>query len=338
MIAFLRLWGDLALADPVFLLLLLLLPLLWAWRRSGRARPALLWGGIRGRSGVPKTFRSRLAGLPLLLEIAGVGLLILALARPQRIRERVDVESRGVDIVLCLDVSSSMGLPLDDPGAKKKTSRLDAIKAVATRFTKGRKGDRLGVVTFARFPRVLCPPTLDLDAVVGFLKSIRTVHVKEEDGTAIGAGLARAVALLARSKAKSKVVILLTDGQENVHEIEPKEAALAAKRFHVRVHTVAAGRYQYFQGPFGGVFKQEVELDTTDLREIARITGGRFFRARDRKALEKVWSDIDKMEKSVLKGRRWVDARDAGLPLLLGGILLVFLAILTSLFYPGGLP
>ncbi len=338
MTAYLNLWGDLALADPVFLVLLLLLPLLWAWRRSRRCRPVLPWGGIEGRGRIPVGPRAKLAGLPVFLELLGLAFLVLALARPQRIRERVDIESRGVDIVLCLDISSSMSLPLDDPDARKPASRLDAIKKVAIRFVRGRKGDRVGVVTFARYPRVLCPPTLDLDAVESFLKTIRVVQVREEDGTAIGAGLAKAVALLSKSKARSKVVILLTDGQENVHRIEPVDAASAAKQFKIRVHTVAAGRYTYFQGPFGRLYKQEVPLDTSDLEEIARKTGGRFFRARDRKALEKVWSDIDKMEKTELKGRRWVDARDVGAPLLAWGVCLVFLGLLSGLFYPGGLP
>ena len=338
MIAYLKLWGDLALADPLFLVLLGLLPFLWAWRMSRRVRPALPWGGIEGRGRVPAGPRARLIGLPPTLEAAGVGLLVLALARPQKIQERVDIQSRGVDIVLCLDVSSSMELPLDDPGAEKKKSRLACIKEVAVRFVRGRKGDRVGVVTFARFPRVLCPPTLDLEAVEGFLKSIQAVRVREEDGTGIGAGLARAVALLAKSKARSRVVVLLTDGQENIHEIEPLEAGRAAEKFKVRVHTVAAVRYVYFRGPFGGVFKQEQELDTRDLEEIARMTGGRFFPARDRKALEKVWSDIDKMEKTKFKGRRWVDARDVGAPLLAWGIILVFLGLLSAVFYPGGLP
>ncbi len=338
MAAYLNLWGNLALADPVFLFLLLLLPFLWAWRRSRRARPVLPWGGIEWRGRMPLGPRARLSGLPLFLEILGLAFLILALARPQKILEQVEIESRGVDIVLCLDISSSMNLPLDDPGARKQASRLEAIKDVAVRFVRGRKGDRVGVVTFARYPRVLCPPTLDLDAVESFLKSIQVVQVKEEDGTAVGAGLAKAVALLAKSKARSKVVVLLTDGQENIHRIEPREAALAAKQFKVRVHTVAAGRYAYFQGPFGGIFKREVRLDTSDLEEIARITGGKFFRARDRKALERVWADIDKMEKTELKGRHWVDARDVCAPLLAWGTCLVFLGLLSGLFYPGGLP
>lgn len=334
MIALLRLWGDLALADPVFLGLLALLPALWFWRR--RRRAALPWASLLGRSALPRTPRAALAGAPLLLELLGLGLLVLALARPQRILERIDATSRGVDIVLVLDVSGSMTSPDLDPEEQK--SRLDMVKQVADRFVAGRRGDRVGVVTFARFPRVLCPPTLDLEAVRAFLSGVEPVRVQEENATAVGSGLALAVARLHQGGAKSRVVVLLTDGEENVREIEPLDAARAAAGFQVRVYAIAAGRYEYLRLPFGQLVKRQEELDTRELEEIARLTGGAFFRARDGEALQRIWEEIDRLERTELQDRRWLDARDLAAPIVAAGLLFVLLALLGRGLWPGGVP
>ena len=326
--------GDLALADPAFLLLLLVLPLLWLWRRRRRVRPALLWGSLAGRLSLPRGWRTRLPLLLSLVEIGGVLLLVVALARPQEVLERVEHTAEGVDIVVCLDISTSMRFP--DMDAAEERSRLQVVKEVADRFIAGRRRDRVGLVTFARFPRIVCPPTLDLEAARRFLQGVELVQVKEADGTGIGAGLMRAVAMLHQSEAKSRVVILLTDGRENIHWIEPLEAARAAKGYDVRVHTIAAGQYQYRPGFGGGFMRLPLRLDTSELEEMAELTRGRFFRARDAEALAEIWAEIDRMEKYELEDRRWVDATDLAAPVIAAGTLLLLAAGMGR--FLGGLP
>ncbi len=164
---------------------------------------------------------------------------------------------------------------------------------------------------------------------------MKAVKYRFEDGTAIGAGLAKCVSLLKKSEAKSKVVILLTDGEENIREIEPIDAAKAAKEFKIRVHTIAAGR---LVSQIGGFFSQAFEIDTTELEKIAKITGGKFFKARDKKALEKVWQDIDRMEKTRMKSRLFLDAKDICAPVILAGIVLMGLGVLLGSTVLGGLP
>ena len=317
-----HLFADYFLADPWFLALA---PLGWL---------ALAWGRVRGareagRVGVlpfgvlPRTLAQRLGFAPLVLEFAAFGLVALALARPVRADELHRNTSEGIDIVLAIDRSGSMQYMDLDP----EKSRLEVVKEVVGDFAVRRTGDRVGaadscaLLTFARYPQLLCPFTLDAGALTGFLSGVEMVKYEAEDGTAIGRGLAKAVAVLAASDAKSKVVVLLTDGENNVDDITPQAAAELAVEQGVRVYTVLAGKYVYQQDLFGRVTPSKRELDTAELEQIAQLTSGRFFRARDRKALEEVYAQIELLERTPRSEERRVDTFDLYPPMLLAALL-----------------
>jgi Ca-activated chloride channel family protein len=260
---------------------------------------------------------------PLALECAAFALVAVAMARPVRANELNTNTSEGIDIVLAIDRSGSMQYT-DLDGAK---SRLDVVKEVVGDFAVRRTGDRVGaadscaLLVFARYPQLLCPFTLDAGALTGFLGNVELVKYEAEDGTAIGRGLAKAVAALSASDAKSKVVVLLTDGENNVDDITPQQAAELAKEKGVRVYTVLAGKYVYQQDLFGRVTPSKRELDTTELEQIAAHTGGLFFRARDRSALEQVYAEIERLERTPRSEERRVDTFDLYPRMLLAALL-----------------
>jgi Ca-activated chloride channel family protein len=171
--------------------------------------------------------------------------------------------------------------------------------------------DNVALVTFANYPDLVCPDTLDANALLGFLASVQMARPNtEEDGTAIGAGLARGVAALRESKAKSKVVVLLSDGETTRREIEPAEAARLARSERVRVYTIMAGKYSYQPDYLRGLVPTEFNLDTTEMEELAQTTGGRFFRADDQRALEDCYAEIDRLERTEREEVRWVETYD----------------------------
>ncbi|MEO6598042.1 MAG: VWA domain-containing protein [Planctomycetota bacterium] len=290
--------------DPAWFWLLLVLPCIvwWRWRcapRTSFAAAGLLRGAMADAvdaAAMPTSWRQRLVSLPLLLELLAMGLAVSALARPVQ-RLPLPPEREGRDVLLCLDRSSSMAATDLAPGR----SRLDIAKEVAAQFVVERANDRIGFVTFARYADLGCPPTLDRDAIRELLGSVQMVEKDgPEDATAIGAAVANAAEVLRRSSARGpargKVLVLLTDGEENVatsltpQEIAPLHAAQLCVRFGIRVHTVVVG--QGNQKTFGRV----VALDTTAVRQLAATTGGRFFQAHDAAALRAVYADIDALE------------------------------------------
>jgi Ca-activated chloride channel family protein len=238
-------------------------------------------------------------------------LVAIALARPLRGSVETNTTTEGVDIALAIDISSSMEYnDLDE-----SRSRLDVIKDVVHKFAARRMTDREGeadniaLLTFAHYPKLICPFTLDVDAMTGFIDGLQIVKNRQaEDGTAIGVGLAKAVALLKGTEAKSKVVVLLTDGENNVYTIRPEDAADLAAKEGIKVYTVFAGRYAYN----GSMFLQRADqaIDTTELEDIAKKTGGRFFRARDPKELEKVYADIENLERTKRITKRFTQTFD----------------------------
>ncbi|HET6204755.1 MAG TPA: VWA domain-containing protein [Planctomycetota bacterium] len=292
--------SSLELGEPWFLLLALLVPAalrLGARRARIRFPATALAAGLRGR-------RSFWRRVPPLFQ--GLGLLgfVLGLARPLAGREEVLHYSEGLDIVLAVDRSGSM----EHQDMAKGKTRLAVVKEVVGRFARARKNDRLALVAFARFAELRCPFTLDAPALIEFLGRVEPAKFRDEDGTAIGVGLARAVEALTHSQAKSKVVVLLTDGENNIEEILPREAATLAKANGVRVYTIGAGRFIYVFDPFRRAFAPtEQALDTRDLDEIASETGGKFFRAEDEGRLEEVYAEIDRLEKTKVEDRRTTD-------------------------------
>jgi len=285
---------------PKMFFLLLLIPAFVAWYiwKQKDTRPSLQMSSLMPFGGVPTSLRVYLRHLPFALRMVAIAMVVLVLARPQSFNVTQNIETEGIDIMIALDISSSM-LAQDF-----KPDRLEAAKDIAIQFVSGRHNDRIGVVIFAGESFTLCPLTSDLRTVSNQINSIELGLI--EDGTAIGVGLANAVARLKESDALSKVVILLTDGVNNKGEIAPLTAADIASTFGVRVYTVGVGTHGTapypVQTPFGTRMQDmKVEIDEDVLKQIADITGGQYFRATDGKGLARVYEQIDQLEKTKIE-------------------------------------
>jgi len=322
-----KLWGVYSLADPWFLALIPagLLALAWGRSRRGRERgrvPVLVTGPTA------RSLAQRLAWIPTALSATAIVLVAIALARPLRGSVETSSQTEGVDIVLLIDRSGSMR----HEDLEEGTSRLEVVKSVVRDFAVRRMTDREGaadnvsLVVFSAYPRLLCPFTLDVDAITGFLAELKPVENRAEDGTGIGVGLAKAVAVLRENESKSKVVVLLTDGENNIDLITPIAAAELAAQEKVKVYTVFAGRYEFGYDLFGNLQRSQREIDTTELEQIAHMTGGRFYRARDRRDLEKIYAEIESLERTKRIERRWSETYDLYLAWLAPGLLLHLLS------------
>jgi Ca-activated chloride channel family protein len=311
-----ELFGDYSLADPWFLALLPLVLAVVLWGRSRRGRSAGRVSVLPGGD-LPKSLRQRMTWVPPFLQAVALVLCVIALARPLRGNVEENTVSEGVDIALLLDRSSSMSLPDLSESEDRIQSRLDVVKEVVEDFAVRRMTDREGnsdyvaLITFAYYPQILCPFTLDVNALTNFLRTTRTVEGgTPEDGTAIGIALAKAVAVLRDSKAKSKVIVLLTDGENGIDDITPMEAAEMAAAEGIRVYTILAARYVYKRGFTGVARPTSDKPDTHELEAIAETTGGRFWRARQRDELEKVYDEIEQLERTPREDRRYVETFD----------------------------
>ncbi|MGB3965752.1 MAG: VWA domain-containing protein, partial [Planctomycetota bacterium] len=269
-------------------------------------------------AGVPPTWRQRGLWLGAATKVVAAACLGVALARPVE-REVVPLKEQGIDIVLAVDTSSSMNIP--DMDEAQTIRRMDAARQRAEDFAKARVHDRVGFVAFARYGELRCPLTLDEQALGSFLGSLDTVPEGSElDGTAIGTALVKSVQVLQKSKAKSKVIVLLTDGENTVDDIAPADGAKLAKDAGIRVHTIGLGKGT--PTLFG--FRP---LDFGDLRSIAEATGGTFFQPKSDADLARVYARIDELEKVELEDPRYrtVDRFEwplaAGLVLLLAALL-----------------
>lgn len=288
-------FGDVTLLDPWFLLAvpLALLAVLWRWRRP---RAALATASVQLFAGLAPTLRQRLVWLPQAGRLLAAICLGVAMARPVQ-REVVPMREEGVDIVLLVDTSSSMQIDDMDTGGSMR--RIDAARTRAEQFAAKRVNDRVGLITFARYAELRCPPTLDEGALAAFLRTVETVPTNSEyDGTAIGTALAKVAQVLGKSQAKSKVAVLLTDGENTVDDILPADGAKLCKDAGIRVHTIGLGHGQ--PGPFGFV-----RLDFTDLQQIAETTGGTFFQPKTDEDLAAVYARIDTLEKTELEDPRY---------------------------------
>ena len=320
-------WTGLVLLQPGLLLLALLVPgALWlAWRRGGPALPFAPLALFEGEPALPPSWRTRSVFVPRLLAALGALLLVVALARPAS-REQLPVEAEGIDILLCLDTSSSMTANDMD----RRRTRLAIARDAAVGFVRGREHDRIGLLTFARYPDVRCPLTLDHTALEEILDDLTTVSGEgPEDATGIGTAVARAAQVLEGSGAASKVVILLTDGDENVAqagaqgEIAPAHAAQLCERLGVRVYAIAAGTGR--PDP-SGAWKRP---DTRAVRGIAQRTGGAFLEATDAGALDDVYARIDGLERTFFEEPDQI-FRDRYLPIVLAALAALLLAALLA--------
>lgn len=296
--------------NPLWLLLLpftVLLPLL-------SRQPRLLWPSIlaiRQRPGA----RVLLAPLPRLLAAVGLSLLVVALARPQQVDRQRVVEREGIDIVLVLDTSGSMEAQ-DFKLGGRSVNRLDVAKEVIARFVDGRDDDRVGLVVFGQEAFTQVPLTLDHDAMVGFLAQVQ-IGMAGERSTAIGDAIAVGARRLKDLDAKSKVMILLTDGRSNSGQLDPIQAAEAAAALGIRVYTIGVGG----GGGAGvmGMFRGRSDLDERTLQAIATLTDAQYFRASDTDALAKVYATIDELEKTTAEAKELVHRDERfGLPAALG--------------------
>lgn len=257
---------------------------------------------------VPKSYKNYLIHLPFGLRILTLALIIIVLARPQTTNSWQSSEIEGIDIMLAIDVSTSM-LAED-----LKPNRLEAAKEVAAEFVNGRPNDNIGITLFAGESFTQCPLTVDHAVLLNFIHGTRCGLI--EDGTAVGMGIANAVSRLKESKAKSKVVILLTDGTNNRGDISPLTAAEIAKSFGIRVYTIGVGTngeapYPY---PVGGTVqyvKMKVEIDEKTLAQIASTTEGNYFRATSNSKLKEVYEEIDKLEKTKLNVKEFSKREEA---------------------------
>lgn len=321
-------WADIVFKDPWVLYLLILLPLWagWYWWRSDKDSPDLLLSGA-GWSEERMTWKERLIHLPFVLKLLGLALIIVALARPQSSSSWQDETTEGIDIIMSLDVSGSM-LAEDF-----KPNRLEASKKVASKFIDNRPTDRIGVVVFAGQSFTQCPLTTDHSVIKNLFEGIQSGVL--EDGTAIGMGLATAVKRLKDSDAKSKVVILLTDGDNNSGSIAPKTAAEIAQKFNIRVYTIGVGTKGSapfpFTDPFGRKQYQQMDVKINEplMREIAELTGGQYFRATDNESLEAVYAEIDQLEKSKIDVTEYRKKKEEYLQFALLGFFLILLDILS---------
>jgi Ca-activated chloride channel family protein len=296
------------LAHPYALLLLLLLPVLFRrWRRQQPA--AIAYSAIQALTAVTPSAMTRLRlMLPILRALVFI-LGIIAVARPQQGLQTIKIYSEGVAIVMVVDTSGSMSA-LDLQLNGEHRNRLDVVKQTFHHFVQDEKaqnrraGDLIGLVTFARYADSLSPLTLDHTTLLALLDQVNIVSLPEEDGTAIGEAIALGVERLQDATAKSKIMILLTDGANNAGETEPLQAARIAKAFGIKIYTIGAGSRGIapvpVRDPSGRMVLQRMRvfIDERTLQDIATITGGRYFRATDSAALREIYGEIDRLETS----------------------------------------
>ena len=318
--------------EYLFLLLLMIPYLIWYLMYRKKSEPTMRMSDTRAYRYAPRSWRVTLMPLQLLLRLAVFVLLVLVLARPQTQNSWKNETMEGIDIMLAMDVSTSM-LAED-----LKPNRIEAAKQVAADFIIGRPNDNIGLTIFAGEAFTQCPMTTDHASLLSLLHNVRTDIAQRliEDGTAIGMGLANAVSRLKESKAKSKVVILLTDGSNNRGDLSPMTAAEIAKSFGIRVYTIGVGTNKVAPYPMpvaGGVqyINMPVEIDTKMLSDIAAATDGDFYRATNNKELQQIYKEIDKLEKSKLNVKKYSKRYEAYQPYAIVAVILLLLEILLRI-------
>jgi Ca-activated chloride channel homolog len=317
-------------ANPqMFYFLLVLIPMIaWYVFRQKKLNASLQVSTTRNLEQLPKSWKHYLRHLLFVITCVVLSLIIIAMARPQSSESWENTSTEGIDIVMAIDVSTSM-LARD-----LKPDRLEAAKDVATQFIAGRPYDRIGLVIFSGESFTQCPITTDHSVVTNLLRNTETGVI--EDGTAIGNGLATAVARLKDSKAVSKVIILLTDGENNMGEVPPLTAAEIAKTFGVRVYTIGVGTIGTapypVQTPFGTRIQDiPVKIDEESLKSIASTTGGVYYRATDNAKLKAIYEKIDALEKSKIEVKEFSKKQEEFQPYALAAMLLLLSGVLLKI-------
>jgi Ca-activated chloride channel family protein len=316
-------------AQPYFLWLLLLVPVLilvqifYAKEKKNEVRLS----SFESFKGYAPSFRQRIRVLPFIFRLLAVAAIVVALARPQSSSSGQNVTTEGIDIVITLDISASM-LAED-----LKPNRIEAAKKVAEQFIDGRPNDRMGLVIFSGESFTQCPLTTDHAVLKNLFQGVQSGMVM--DGTAIGEGLATAVNRIKDSKAKSKVIILLTDGVNNLGSVAPITAGEIAKTFGIRVYTIGIGTQGMapypFKTPFGIQYQNvPVDIDEAMLKQIAEETGGKYFRATTTSKLKEIYADIDQMEKTKIAVTEFRHKSEEFYPLIMLAALLLMLEVILK--------
>ena len=316
------------------LLLLLLIPyIIWYFLYRRHSEPTLRMSDTYAYQYAPKSWKIKLINLPMLLRCLTFTLVVIVLARPMTSNSWSRQHVEGIDIMLAMDISTSMLAEDVSP------NRMEAAKDVAQEFINSRPNDNIGLTIFAGESFTQCPMTTDHAALLSLLHNVRTDLTASglvEDGTAIGMGLANAVSRLSDAKAKSKIVILLTDGSNNMGDISPMTAAQIAKTYGIRVYTIGLGtngpaRYPISVNGSTQYIQANGEIDYQTLKNIALTTNGQFYRASSRQELSQIYKDIDKLEKTKLDGRKYARQYDAYQPFALLALLTLLSEILLRL-------
>jgi len=318
-------------ADPYFLYFLVIIPILiyFHFKRRKPQTATLQYSNIGIVKSIGKTKWSKYRHFLFGLRMFTIAFLIFALARPQSGSREEEITTEGIDIILTLDISSSM-----EAEDFKPKNRLEVSKIVAKDFVESRKNDRIGMVVFAGESYTQCPLTVDYGVLLNFIDDVKTRTIA--DGTAIGMALANAVNRLRDSKAKSKVIILLTDGRNNAGELHPLSAAQVAEAMGVRIYTVGAGKrgtapYPIHDPILGKRYQMlPVEIDEDLLQNVADMTGGKYFRAVDRRSLEEVFEEIGELEKTKIEIKEFTRYEELFFIYLAVGLILFGLEIILA--------
>lgn len=327
-------YNDITFAEPHLLWLLSIIPLLgiWYWWLIKKGTATMRFSSTAALQGIKPSTKIYLRHFLFVLRCGGIAFMILALARPQSRSSWKNIETEGIDIVLAIDISASM-LAQDF-----KPNRLEASKEVAMDFINSRPNDRIGLVIFSGESFTQCPLTTDHAVIKNLFSAIKTGMIA--DGTAIGMGLANAVNRIKDSNAKSKVVVLLTDGVNNVGSIAPLTAGEIAKAYGIRVYTIGVGTIGKALSPVAlypnGQFEfdyVDVKIDEDVLTKIAEMTGGKYFRATNKQKLKNIYTEIDRLEKTVIQETNFTNKEERFLAFaLIAGILLATENILRYTF------
>lgn len=315
------------LANPELLWLLLLLPL-FAWyffSKKRKQKVSLNISTLEGLQKIPVSWKVKARGLMPILEGIAFVCIIIALSRPQKTNTTQSIDSKGINLVIALDISGSMLSEDFTP------NRIEAAKKIAIQFVKDRPADRIGLVVFAGESYTQCPLTIDHNVLIDQIRKVESGML--EDGTAIGMGLGTAVDRLRHAGGKSKVIILMTDGVNNTGKIDPETALELAKAYQIRVYTIGIGTHGKALYPVPtpfGVQKQmlPVQIDEALLKQIANQTGGQYFRATDNKKLKDIYDQIDQLEKTKIKVNAFKEYKDLFFPFVFVALGALFFSLL----------
>ena len=329
-------------ANSAYLLLILLvIPCIFWYVFRGRKRHAALFVPSTSMyGGLKKSWKHYLIHVPFVLEMISIVLLSLILARPQTTDRWQDTEIEGIDIMLCIDVSTSMLAEDLEP------NRIEAAKEVAAEFINGRPNDNIGLTIFAGEAFTQCPMTVDHTVLLNMFQNVSSDIAARgiiDDGTAIGMGLSNAISRLKDSQAKSKVIILLTDGSNNRGEVSPLTAAEIAKSYGIRVYTIGVGTNGKAPYPIQGAFGKQyisvaVEIDENVLRQIAQTANGQYYRATSNSKLKEVYEEIDKLERTKMQVKEFSKNQEEYQPLALALILCLLAVIVLKQSIIGTIP